>query len=169
MISQRFIEGRHSVWSFGSKCRRRSRPSAREGLLNLVLVMMSGGWKGNLSRNRISKLNVSFVFCSTDSAVLEISSYFVNTYQQKNESDIFYGPSGKVHIQYQPVQMHILTIVERNDLHRLRDREPFFSGLVCIDWGGCARAEAPSRCVRASERRFRQTRPNLSEWFTRPY
>ena len=55
------------------------------------------------------------------------------------------------------------------DLRRLRDLGPSFSGLVCIGWEGCARAGALSRCARASERRFRQTRPNSSEWFTRPY
>ena len=37
--------------------------------------MIRGGWNGNLSLSKISKLKVSIVFCSIDSAVLAISSW----------------------------------------------------------------------------------------------
>jgi len=36
-----------------------SRPSAKEGVQNLVLAITSGAWNGNLSLSRISKLNLS--------------------------------------------------------------------------------------------------------------
>ena len=74
IISNRFIEGRHSVYPFGSKWRSKSLPSASDGSLNLVFVMMMGGWNGNLSLNKMSKLKVSTAV-GTDKAVLEISSY----------------------------------------------------------------------------------------------
>ena len=37
--------------------------------------MIRGGWNGNLSLSKISKLKVSIVFCSINSAVLAISSW----------------------------------------------------------------------------------------------
>ena len=45
-----------------------------EGSLNLVFVIISGGWKGNLSRSKMSKLNVSMLV-ATVSADFAISSY----------------------------------------------------------------------------------------------
>ena len=37
--------------------------------------MIRGGWNGNLSLSKISKLKVSIVFCSIVNAVLAISSW----------------------------------------------------------------------------------------------
>ena len=68
MISYRFIEGRHSFCSFGKRQPSKSRPSANDGLLNFVLAIRMGGWKGNLSLSKMSKLKVS-VFYSIDKAV----------------------------------------------------------------------------------------------------
>ena len=72
--SYRFIDGFHSVWSDGSKASSKSLPSAREGEQNLVFVVTSGGWKGNLSLKRISKLNVG-ILCVMLNAAEVISSY----------------------------------------------------------------------------------------------
>ena len=59
MISNKFIDGRHSRYSCGSRHVSKSRPSAREGLQKRVLVIIRGGWNGNLSLSRMSKLKVS--------------------------------------------------------------------------------------------------------------
>jgi len=73
MISNRFIDGRHSFWSPGSRWLSKSLPSARDGLLKRVLVIMRGGWNGNLSLSRMSKLNVSVVV-ARDKADFDISN-----------------------------------------------------------------------------------------------
>jgi len=44
---------------YGSKWGSKSRPSAKDGVQNFVFVQMRGGWNGNLSRKRISKLYLS--------------------------------------------------------------------------------------------------------------
>jgi hypothetical protein len=68
--SHRFIEGIHSVLSSGSMCKSKSRPSARElGSPKAVLVITRGGWNGNLSLSKMSKLNFS-------KGMLSFASYF---------------------------------------------------------------------------------------------
>ena len=74
MISNKFIDGRHSLCYYGSKSVNKSRPSAKDGLQKRVFVIISGGWNGNLSRRRMSKLKVSMLV-PTDKAAFAISSY----------------------------------------------------------------------------------------------
>lgn len=66
--------GDHSRAPVGSRLVSKSLPSAKDGLVKLVLQMNKGAWKGYLSRSRMSKLNLS-IEDALSTADLSISSY----------------------------------------------------------------------------------------------
>ena len=92
--SERFIDGRHeSLPQCGKMQSNKSRPSAREGLLKGVLVVTTGGMKGNFSLSRISKLNFCTRSCTCFSmaafACSEMAAWSISNYSGVNGGDTY--------------------------------------------------------------------------------